>query len=128
MRIGMICPYSFDVPGGVQAHILEIADEMIKLGHEVEVLGPGTTTKDLPYFVTVTGYSIPIPFNGSVARLGIGLRHWNAVRKFIEEAILMWCICMSPPALACPCGAPILRQGPWCVPSTHPVNRVCWCD
>ncbi len=21
MKIGMICPYSFDVPGGVQAHV-----------------------------------------------------------------------------------------------------------
>ncbi|MFY9190681.1 MAG: glycosyltransferase family 4 protein [Lawsonella sp.] len=115
MRIGMICPYSFDVPGGVQAHILEIADEMIKLGHEVEVLGPGTTTKDLPYFVTVTGYSIPIPFNGSVARLGIGLRHWNAVRKFIEEgdfdvvhlhepaspSLSMWCTYLATGPLVC---------------------------
>ena len=26
MRIGMICPYSFDIPGGVQIHILEIAN------------------------------------------------------------------------------------------------------
>ena len=41
MRIGMICPYSFDIPGGVQIHILEIANEMIDLGLHVEVLGPG---------------------------------------------------------------------------------------
>ena len=25
MRIGMVCPYSFDVPGGVQAHVLQLA-------------------------------------------------------------------------------------------------------
>lgn len=115
MRIGMICPYSFDVPGGVQAHIIEIADEMIKLGHQVEVLGPGTKTDDLPYYVNVTGYSIPIPFNGSVARLGIGVRHWNAVRKFINEgdfdvvhlhepaspSLSMWCTYLAQGPLVC---------------------------
>lgn len=115
MRIGMICPYSFDVPGGVQAHIIEIADEMIKLGHQVEVLGPGTKTDDLPYYVTVTGHSIPIPFNGSVARLGIGIRHWKAVRKFIHEgdfdvvhlhepaspSLSMWCTYLAQGPLVC---------------------------
>jgi len=25
MRIGMVCPYSFDVPGGVQSHVLQLA-------------------------------------------------------------------------------------------------------
>lgn len=24
MRIGMVCPYSFDVHGGVQAHVLQL--------------------------------------------------------------------------------------------------------
>lgn len=26
MRIGMVCPYSFDVHGGVQAHVLQLAE------------------------------------------------------------------------------------------------------
>ncbi len=26
MRIGMVCPYSFDVPGGVQSHVLQLAE------------------------------------------------------------------------------------------------------
>ena len=26
MKIGMICPYSFDVPGGVQAHVVDLAE------------------------------------------------------------------------------------------------------
>ena len=28
MRIGMVCPYSFDVPGGVQSHVLQLAEVM----------------------------------------------------------------------------------------------------
>ena len=37
MRIGMVCPYSFDVPGGVQSHVLQLADVMHHRGHEVSV-------------------------------------------------------------------------------------------
>ena len=40
MKIGMICPYSFDVPGGVQAHVIELAEVFIGRGHEVRVLAP----------------------------------------------------------------------------------------
>ena len=32
MRIGMVCPYSFDVPGGVQAHVLQLAEVMRAVG------------------------------------------------------------------------------------------------
>lgn len=115
MRIGMICPYSFDVPGGVQAHIIQIAEEMIKHGHQVQVLGPGTDTSELPDYVTVTGPSIPIPFNGSVARLGIGPRHWRAVRRFIKDgnfdvlhlhepaspSLSMWCTYIAEGPVVC---------------------------
>lgn len=40
MRIGMICPYSFDVPGGVQSHVLQLAEVMRTRGHLVSVLAP----------------------------------------------------------------------------------------
>ena len=30
MRIGMVCPYSFDVPGGVQSHVLQLADRFAR--------------------------------------------------------------------------------------------------
>ena len=40
MRIGIVCPYSFDVPGGVQNHVRDLAETLIGLGHEVSVLAP----------------------------------------------------------------------------------------
>lgn len=40
MRIGMVCPYSFDVPGGVQSHVLQLAEVMTDRGHQVSVLAP----------------------------------------------------------------------------------------
>ena len=42
MRIGMVCPYSFDVPGGVQSHVLQLAEVLRERGHEVSVLAPAS--------------------------------------------------------------------------------------
>ena len=40
MRLGIVCPYSFDVPGGVQFHVRDLAEHLIGAGHEVSVLAP----------------------------------------------------------------------------------------
>ena len=74
MRIGMVCPYSFDVPGGVQAHVVELAQVLIERGHKVSVLAPGVRRHELPEFVVSAGKAVAIPYNGSVARLTFGPR------------------------------------------------------
>ena len=48
MKIGMVCPYSFDVPGGVQAHVVELAEVFIDRGHTVSVLAPAADETVLP--------------------------------------------------------------------------------
>ena len=40
MRVAMVCPYAWDVPGGVQSHIAGLAAALTGRGHEVEVLTP----------------------------------------------------------------------------------------
>ncbi|ALC06071.1 GDP-mannose-dependent alpha-(1-2)-phosphatidylinositol mannosyltransferase [Corynebacterium deserti GIMN1.010] len=85
MRIGMVCPYSFDEPGGVQAHILDLAEAFIAQGHEVSVLGPCSEDTDVPEYVVRGGSSIPIPYNGSVARLSFGPKMFSTVKAFIRE-------------------------------------------
>ena len=39
-RIGMVCPYGWDTPGGVQTHMRELAEHLISEGHYVSVLAP----------------------------------------------------------------------------------------
>jgi phosphatidylinositol alpha-mannosyltransferase len=41
LRIGLVCPYSFDVPGGVQNHVLGLARYLRQIGHQPSVLAPG---------------------------------------------------------------------------------------
>ncbi|MEO6652892.1 MAG: glycosyltransferase family 4 protein [Ilumatobacteraceae bacterium] len=68
LRIGMVCPYSLSIPGGVQAQVLGLAREIRRQGHEVRVLGPcdGPPPES---FVTPLGDSLPASANGSIAPL-----------------------------------------------------------
>ena len=85
MRIGMVCPYSFDVPGGVQSHVLQLAKVMRARGHEVSVLAPASPHVSLPDYVVSAGRAIPIPYNGSVARLQFSPAVHGRVRRWLAE-------------------------------------------
>jgi phosphatidylinositol alpha-mannosyltransferase len=88
VRIGIVSPYSFDVPGGVQNHIVDLAEALIELGHEVSVLAPADEDAELPPYVVPAGRALPLPYNGSVARIAFGpvstarVRRWLARGKF----------------------------------------------
>ncbi|MCZ4277715.1 glycosyltransferase family 4 protein [Rhodococcus sp. BGS-1C] len=85
MRIGMVCPYSFDVPGGVQAHVEQLAEVFIQRGHRVSVLAPASEGTVLPDFVVSAGEALAIPYNGSVARLRFGPVTYARIRRWIAE-------------------------------------------
>jgi len=73
IRIGMVCPYGWDTPGGVQSHIRALAEHLIEEGHYVSVLTPisDDSVKHEDYVVNA-GKPISIPVNGSVARVLFG--------------------------------------------------------
>lgn len=85
MRIGIVCPYSFDVPGGVQNHIMDLAEALIGLGHEVSVLAPADEDSPLPAYVVPAGRSVPFPYNGSVARITFGPVSTARVRRWLAR-------------------------------------------
>ena len=68
LRVGMVCPYSLSVPGGVQAQVLGLARELRRMGIELRVLGPCDGPPPAT-FVTPLGNSLPTSANGSVAPL-----------------------------------------------------------
>jgi phosphatidylinositol alpha-mannosyltransferase len=87
VRIGLVCPYSWDIPGGVQAHVRDLAQKLLELGHYVSVLAPGDEdTPDLPAYVVAAGRAaVRIPYNGSVARLQFGLVAAARVRRWLRD-------------------------------------------
>jgi phosphatidylinositol alpha-mannosyltransferase len=85
LRIGIVCPYSWDVPGGVQNHIRDLAEFLINNGHYVEVLAPATESEDLPDYVVSAGRAVSIPYNGAVARVLFGVVANSRVRNWIND-------------------------------------------
>jgi phosphatidylinositol alpha-mannosyltransferase len=86
MRIGLVCPYSFDVPGGVQFHVRDLAEHLIRDGHEVSVIAPADREEtDLPDYFASCGKAVPVRYNGSVARLTFGPVTNARVNRWLEE-------------------------------------------
>lgn len=85
MRIGIVCPYSLDVPGGVQFHVRDLAETLIGMGHEVSVLAPADDDQPLPPYVVAAGRAVPVPYNGSVARLNFGPISAARVRRWLHQ-------------------------------------------
>jgi phosphatidylinositol alpha-mannosyltransferase len=83
----MVCPYSFDVPGGVQSHVLQLAEVMRGFGHDVSVLAPSSPEAEgeLPDYVVSGGKAVPIPYNGSVARLRFGPATHRKVKRWLFD-------------------------------------------
>jgi phosphatidylinositol alpha-mannosyltransferase len=75
------------VPGGVQAHVRDLADHLIALGHDVSVLTPvdDPDGADLPSYVVPAGRAVPVPYNGSVARLVFGPLSLARARRWVRE-------------------------------------------
>ena len=81
MRVGMVCPYSLTVPGGVQSQVLGLARALRAKGHPTRVLGPCDGPPPEPG-ITPLGNSIPTAANGSVAPIAPDL---SAQLRFIRS-------------------------------------------
>lgn len=89
MRIGIVSPYAWDVPGGVQANIKDHAAYLLSEGHFVSVLAPALSEESISEdFVVSAGKPVAIPYNGAVARVLFGpvaasrVRQWLAQNEF----------------------------------------------
>ena len=85
MKIGLACPYTWDVPGGVQVHVRDLAETLIEAGHEVSVITPVDDESTLPPYAVDAGRAVPVPYNGSVARLLMGPVSAARVRRWLRE-------------------------------------------
>ena len=79
-------PYSWDMPGGAQQHIRDLTEALTVLGHRVGVIAPCSDgiAQDYPY-LTSAGRAVPVPYNGSVARLCFGFASANRVKRWLDD-------------------------------------------
>jgi phosphatidyl-myo-inositol alpha-mannosyltransferase len=86
VRVGLVSPYPWDVPGGGVAHVRDLAETLIGLGHDVAVIAPVDDDEaPLPSYVTRAGRTVPVPYNGSVSRLVFGPVSAARVRRWLRD-------------------------------------------
>jgi phosphatidylinositol alpha-mannosyltransferase len=87
VRVALVCPYTWDVPGGVQAHVRDLAECLLEMGHQVSVLAPvdDADEADLPDYLVPAGRAVPVPYNGSVARLCFGPVSLTRTRRWLRK-------------------------------------------
>ena len=85
MRIGLVSPYSWTVPGGVNHHVEHLAAELEERGHEPWIIAPvGAITparrsvdsrrQPMAERFIPMGAAVPIPSNGSLAYVNLSLQ------------------------------------------------------
>ncbi len=87
MKIAMVSPYDFTWPGGVTAHVSQLAQELTGCGHQVKVLAPHSPSREgseLETFVPL-GRSVPVPSGGSIARVSLSWWLYRRVREILEQ-------------------------------------------
>lgn len=90
--VALVCPYSFARSGGVQNHVLGLAGWLKGRGHRVALFGPGHPDPEalassglVAGEFTSAGRAIPVPYNGSVARVNFGFAESRRVRRWLRE-------------------------------------------
>ena len=87
MKIAMVSPYDFTWPGGVTAHVGQLARELGRSGHEVQVLAPHSSSREsteAERFVPL-GRSVPLPSGGSTARVCLSWWLYPKVRDLLRR-------------------------------------------
>jgi phosphatidyl-myo-inositol alpha-mannosyltransferase len=90
VKIGLVSPYDFAYPGGVTEHVAHLATEFQRAGHEVQIIAPcsgGEPTADGGPHIHAIGRAVPVPANGSVARISLSLTLANSVKRILADEL-----------------------------------------
>ena len=87
MKIAMVSPYDFTWPGGVTAHVSQLARELGRSGHEVKVLAPHSPSREFQDadLLVPLGRSVPLPSGGSIARVSLSWWLYPKVRALLKK-------------------------------------------
>jgi phosphatidylinositol alpha-mannosyltransferase len=85
MRVGLVSPYDYSHPGGVNAHIRPLAAQLREQGHEVHVLAPSSHKVESDANFHRVGRAYPVPVNNSVARINLNPLHARKVSEILQQ-------------------------------------------
>lgn len=84
MKIALVSPYDYAYPGGVGRHVGALTRQFRAQGHQVSIIVPGRGDADAEEEgIYRIGRVMPVPANGSVARITLSLRMIARVRRIL---------------------------------------------
>ena len=87
MKIALVSPYDWAVPGGVNRHVFNLSQHFLRRGHDVTVVAPASKRSgDEPPYLHVIGHSaIGLPASGSVANVSMSYDLSSRVKKLLAR-------------------------------------------
>ncbi len=90
MKIGLVAPYDWTVPGGIQRHILALDRAFRRAGHQVTMIAPCSTNGERaeplpPNLIPISGTVLPLPTSGSQVRVVLSPRLARQVRQIMAQ-------------------------------------------
>jgi phosphatidylinositol alpha-mannosyltransferase len=84
VKICLVSPYDWSVPGGVNSHCARLREQFIARGHEVRIVAPSSKRVSEPDVVIIGKRPVSLPVSGSMARISLSLTLGEPVRKLLD--------------------------------------------
>lgn len=84
MKVGLVSPYDWRHPGGVNTHVRVLARELRDRGHEARILAPASTAV-VDEGVIVVGRPYPVAAASTVVRISLSPRLGRRIQDILEE-------------------------------------------
>ena len=85
MKVALVSPYDWSVPGGVNSHCAHLRDQFTERGHEVKIVAPASRPVRETSVITIGKRPVSLPVSGSLARISLSLTLGPPVRKVLAE-------------------------------------------
>ncbi|MBI1885284.1 MAG: glycosyltransferase family 4 protein [Chloroflexi bacterium] len=87
MRIALVSPYDWAVPGGCNSHVTNLAQQFLRAGHDVRIVAPSSKpwTHAADHLTIIGEYTVGLPASGSVANISLSFNLGSRVKRFLER-------------------------------------------
>lgn len=87
MKVALVSPYDWSVPGGVNNHVKHLARRFLRSGHDVRIIAPSSKRWSHPsdHLIVIGEHVISFPASGSVAHVCLSFNLGSRVRNVLAR-------------------------------------------
>lgn len=85
MKVALVSPYDWTVPGGVNSHCARLREQFVARGHQVRIIAPSSKRINEEDVVIIGKRPVSLPVSGSLARITLSLTLGPPVRELLAR-------------------------------------------